>query len=194
MDNLEFGYRIFYILIAGKQKDEVMINKWKIIGELTDKNVIGTDGLSNKAPRKTSRAILINEEGKYAVMYSKKFNLHSLPGGGIDNGEDEVSALVREIFEETGCTCDAIEPLGIVFENRYHADFTSISYYFMVKTKTIQNVLHLTDAEVENGVILKWCSLDEMFHLIKDIEHETNQRKFLQARDLAALNEYKRNF
>lgn len=171
-----------------------MMNKWRIIGELTDKNVLGTDGLSSKEPRKTSRAILINEDGKYAVMYAKKFNLHSLPGGGIDNGEDEVSALVREIFEETGCTCDTIEPLGIVSENRYHADFTSVSYYFVVTTKTIQSVLHLTDAEEENGTTLKWCSLDEMLHLIKDIEHETNQRKFLQARDLAALNEYKRNF
>ncbi len=164
---------------------------WKLIGELTDKIVLGTDGLSEKEPRKTSRAILVNKDGKYAVMYASKFNLHSLPGGGIDNGEDEVSALVREVFEETGCTCDDMKPLGIVSENRYHADFTSISYYFVVKTNTIQNKLHLTEAEIENGTILKWCSLDEMIHLIKDIEHETNQRKFLQARDLLALNEYK---
>lgn len=169
------------------------MNQWKIIGELTDKNVLGTDGLSDKKPRKTSRAIMINKDGKYAVMYAKKFNLHSLPGGGIDNGEDELSALVREIFEETGCTCDVIEPLGIVSENRYHADYTSISYYFVVKTKTMQSVLHLTDAEAENGTILKWCSLDETLRLIRDIEHETNQRKFLQARDLTALNEYIRN-
>lgn len=179
--------------MLGKQKEKVMMYEWKIIGELTDKNVLGTDGLSNKKPRKTSRAILINEDGMYAVMYAKKFNLHSLPGGGIDDEEDEVSALIREIFEETGCTCDAIEPLGIVSENRYHADFTSLSYYFVVKTKTKQNVLHLTDVEVENGTILKWCSLDEMLHLIGDIEHETKQRKFLQARDLSAIIEFKRN-
>ena len=79
-----------------------MLNDWKIIGQLTDKNVLGTEGLSTKEPRRTSRAILINQEGQYAVMYAKKFNLHSLPGGGIDNGESEVSALVREVFEETG--------------------------------------------------------------------------------------------
>ncbi len=61
------------------------MNEWKIISKLTDKDVLGTDGLSTKEPRKTSRAILINEDGKYAVMYAKKFNLHSLPGGGIDD-------------------------------------------------------------------------------------------------------------
>ena len=169
------------------------MNKWKLIGTLTDKEVLGTDGLSTKEPRRTSRAILINEAGQYAVMYAKKFNLYSLPGGGIDKGEDEFSALVREVFEETGCVCDSVEPLGIVFENRYHADFTSLSHYFVVHTKTKQTVLHLTDAEIENGTILKWCSFDELFGLIKDIVHETNQRKFLQARDLLALNEYKKS-
>lgn len=166
------------------------MNEWKLIGTLTDKNILGTDGLSTKEPRRTSRAILINEENKYAVMYARKFNLHSLPGGGIDNRENELSALIREVFEETGCVCDNIEPLGIVSENRFHADFTSLSYYFVVHTKTKQTVLHLTDSEIENGTILKWCSFDELYSLIKDIVHETNQRKFLQARDLLALNEY----
>lgn len=167
-----------------------MVNEWKLIGTLTDKNVLGTDGLSTKEPRRTSRAILINEENKYAVMYARKFNLHSLPGGGIDNGENEHSALIREVFEETGCVCDSVEPLGIVSENRFHADFTSLSYYFVVHTKTKQTVLHLTDSEIENGTILKWCSFDELYSLIKDVVHETSQRKFLQARDLLALNEY----
>ena len=168
------------------------MNGWKLIGALTDKDILGTDGLSTKEPRRTSRAILINEEGQYAVMYAKKFNLHSLPGGGIDNGEDEFSALVREIFEETGCVCDRVERLGIVSENRYHADFTSLSYYFVVHTKTKQTVLHLTDAEIENGTIVKWCTFDALYRFIQEIAHEANQRKFLQARDLLALNEYKK--
>ena len=168
-----------------------MENKeWIIIEELTDKNVLGLDGKSSKAPRKTSRAILINDESKYAVMYAKKFNLHSLPGGGIEEGEDELTTLTREVLEETGCTCDFIEQLGIITENRYHADYTAISYYYVVHTKTNNYEIHLTDAEIKNGTILKWCSFEEMMHLIKDIEHETNQRKFLQARDLAALNYY----
>jgi len=181
-----------YLIPLNMQKEVNVTIEWKCIGELTDKNVLGTDGLSTKKPRKTSRAILINKDGHYAVMYAGKFNLHSLPGGGIDDGENEISALKREICEETGCTCDVIEPLGYISENRYHADFTSISYYFIVHTYTKPAMPHLTESEVENETLLKWCSFYEMYHLINDIKHTTNQRKFLQARDMLALDEYKK--
>ena len=167
-----------------------ILKPWTLIAELTDKNVLGLEGMSNKVPRKTSRAIVMNEDGKYAVMYAEKFNLYSLPGGGIEEGEDEISALTREIYEETGCTCDSVQQLGIVSENRNHQDFTTLSYYFVVHTKTKISALHLTEAEIENGTSVKWLSMEETMHRIRDVEHETTQRKFLQARDLAALTEY----
>lgn len=163
---------------------------WKIIGNLTDKNVLGTDGLSCNPPRKKSRAILVNEDDKIAVIYEKESNYHALPGGGIEHGEDEVSALIREIAEETGCLCDDIEPLGVVYENRYHADTTHLSYFFVVHTKNTQAELHLTDEEVTIGTTMKWCSIDEAWKLINNNSPDTYQKRFLQARDLAALNEY----
>lgn len=163
---------------------------WSIIAELTDKSVLGLEGMSSKAPRRTSRAIVINEEGKCAVMYAKKYNLYSLPGGGIEDGEDEVSALIREIEEETGCTCDEMHQLGIVSENRGHQDYTSLSYYFVVHTKATPRELCLTEAEKCDEISVVWCSLEEAFHLIRDVVHDTNQRKFLQARDMAALMKY----
>ena len=95
----------------------------KLISTITDKEILGTAGLSTAKPRYTARAILKNKDGKYAVMYSRKFNLHSLPGGGVDEGEDIISALKREILEETGCLCDDIKELGYVSENRFHCDF-----------------------------------------------------------------------
>ena len=166
------------------------MKKWELIGELTDKTVLGSEGLSDKTPRKTARAILINSEEKIALMYAKKFDLYSLPGGGFEEGETEYEALKREIFEETGCQCDFIDPLGIVFENRAHADDVVISYYFVVKTKTIQAIPQLTNEEIENGTTLSWVSISKVFHLIHDRIHTTNQRKFLQARDVMALNAY----
>ena len=179
-----------YIMWRLEMNNKRILKPWNLIAELTDKNLLGLNGMSNKLPRKTSRAIVINEDGNCAVMYEAKFNLYSLPGGGIEEGEDEISALIREIYEETGCTCDCIQQLGLVSENRNHQDYTTLSYYFVVHTKAQNASLHLTEEEIENGTTVLWLSLEETIHRIKDVEHETNQRKFLQARDLAALMEY----
>ncbi len=170
--------------------------KWKLIKELTDKNVLGTDGIAKPPsnPRRTARAIVIDKDGFYAVMFAANFGLHSLPGGGMEGDESPEDALRREVLEETGCSCEQIEPLGIITENRFHADYTAVSYYFVVKCTNERNAPQLTQPELDAGTVLKWCSFDELIHLIGDTEHNTNQRKFLQARDMAALEEYKNRF
>ena len=162
----------------------------KQICELNDKIILGQDGLSDKKPRLTARAIVKNRDGFYAVMYSDKFKLHSLPGGGIEDGEDAITALRREILEETGCTCDHIEELGFVSENRAHQDFTTVSYYYIVTTDHKSETIHLTDAEIANKTTVQWHTLDAAVKLISEPNHETIQRKYLQARDMAALDAY----
>ena len=44
------------------------------------------------------------------------------------------------------------------------------------------------------GTSIKWCTFEETEHLIKDVIHDTEQKKFLQARDVAALREYRESF
>lgn len=166
------------------------LNAMKHICELNDKVILGLDGMSDKPPRLTARAIVKNTDGLYAVMYAAKFGLHSLPGGGIEDGEDALTTLRREIFEETGCTCDHIEELGIVLENRAHQDFTSMSYYYVVTTDHTAAPIHLTADEIANETTVQWHALDEVVRLISEPKHTTTQRMYLQARDMAALKEY----
>ena len=163
---------------------------WPILAELSDENVLGTGGLSSASPRLTARAILKREDGLFAVMYAKKFNLYSLPGGGIEGDESPETAIAREIWEETGCICSAIEPLGVVLENRFHADYTQIDFYFVVTTNAESGQLHLTPNEEQNGTHPQWHTLYDVVRLIRDREHDTNQRKYLQARDVTALHAY----
>lgn len=162
----------------------------KQICELNDKILLGLDGMSDKPPRLTARAILRRSDGMYAVMYAAKFGLHSLPGGGIEENEDPVTALRREVLEETGCTCDHIEELGIVSENRAHQDYTSVSYYYVVHCEHESQPNHLTDDEIANKTTVQWHSLGDVMRLISEPKHTTTQRMYLQARDMAALNEY----
>lgn len=46
----------------------------KTIAKLTDKNVLGTGGISCAKPRYTARAVLRNSDGKFAVMLMKTEN------------------------------------------------------------------------------------------------------------------------
>ncbi len=162
----------------------------KQICELTDKMILGLDGMSTKPPRITARAIVKNKDDLYAVMYAEKFGLYSLPGGGVEEGEDILTALRREIMEETGCTCDEVEALGIVAENRAHQNYTAKAYYYTVTTHHSTGKPRLTEAELAENTSLQWHTLGDAIRLIAAPEHTTNQRKFLQARDLAALREY----
>lgn len=162
----------------------------KQICELNDKIVLGTEGLSTKAPRITARAIVKNQDGLYAVMYADKFKLHSLPGGGVEDGEDVLTALRREVYEETGCVCDEIQELGIVAENRASLDYTQINHYFVVTTTHAPGENHLTEAEQNSRTILKWVTWDEMVRIINEQEFDRVQGKYLKARDVVALREY----
>ena len=162
----------------------------KCIKVITDKDILGTSGLSYAKPRLTARAILKNENHLYAVMYSEDFDFYSFPGGGIEKNEDTINALKREIKEETGCNCDHIEELGYVEENRFHCDYTQISYYYVVTTNDTELKPDFTQTEVRHKTTVAWHTLEETRKRITVPVYDNNQRKFLQARDIAAWNEY----
>lgn len=162
----------------------------KLICELNDKIILGQDGLSEKPPRLTARAIVKNQDGLYAVMYAEKFKLHSLPGGGVEEGENVLAALRREVLEETGCVCDEIRELGIVRENRASLDYTQINYYYVVTTTHSPGESQLTESERASSTAVQWHSFSDMVRLIETQEFDRVQGKYLKARDVAALKEY----
>lgn len=163
----------------------------KRIAYLTDMDILGTPGLSAAKPRLTARAIVLSPDNHCAVMYAAKFGIHTLPGGGVEEGETIDEALVREITEETGCTIESYEPLGYVEENRFHADYTQLSYYYIVRSADDTLHPHLTSLEAANGTRAMWCTPDEAWERISTPVFDRPQGKFLQARDMAAMEAYK---
>ena len=51
--------------------------------------------------RPSVRAIII-QSGRIAMIHSLKYNYYKFPGGGIENSENHLLALLREVREEAG--------------------------------------------------------------------------------------------
>lgn len=164
----------------------------KKLKELNDRVLLGREGLSSRSPRLAARAVLSRRDGKYALMYTEKFDLYSLPGGGVEKGEGLIDGLKREILEETGCSCDRIRALGYVSENRACHDFTQKSFYFAVKTEKHIEKNQLTPKERAVNIKLMWVPYNVLVKKITGPVHDTEQKKYIQARDSAALEEYDR--
>ncbi len=164
----------------------------RLLCELNDAKLLGTDAVSTNTPRLAARAVVRNHAGLIALSYVGKYDLYSLPGGGMEDGEAPEEALRREIREETGCTCGSITPLGVVYENRGSQNFVQQSYYFLVEADREGQELELTEKEKQNGTQVWWVTLEEAYRLIDTQDVTMDNRKFVRARDLAARDAYRR--
>ncbi len=66
--------------------------------------------------RVAAYAVITDEEGRMLLPHWSEPGLGSgwtLPGGGVEPGEDPADGVLREIFEETGYSAELSELLGI---------------------------------------------------------------------------------
>ncbi|MFZ4894321.1 NUDIX hydrolase [Plantibacter sp. Mn2098] len=64
--------------------------------------------------RVAAYAVIIDERGMLLSHWNEGgYSGWTLPGGGIDPGEDPADAAVREVFEETGFRAELGELLGV---------------------------------------------------------------------------------
>ena len=52
----------------------------------------------------------------------------------------------------------------------------------------------LTEKEKNNGICIKWVTMDEAVRLIENQDTTMDSRKFVRARDLAALEAWRRDY
>ncbi len=117
--------------------------------------------------RRAARAVLRNDKNQIAVMNFSKLGSSKLPGGGIDDGENIIAALHREIEEETGYLITDIQGLGIVEEDRYFCNMHQTSYCFTAKVSDFVGT-SLTEDESRAGINLQWAdTIDDAIQWIE---------------------------
>ena len=118
--------------------------------------------------RPSARAIIIRDDNKIALVYSKNEKYYKFPGGGIHEDEDKKEALIREVREEVGLIVipESICEFGSVMRRQRsnvspNTIFEQENYYYTCKTKNQIVDQELDNYEAEAGFMLKFVSLDE---------------------------------
>lgn len=114
--------------------------------------------------RLASRCITLQGE-EILLMYTARYDDYSLPGGGLDEGEDFLEGMIRELSEETGANnVQDVQPFGIYEEYRpwHKPDFDivhMISYCYTCNVDKELGESALESYEVKNGMEAKWINI-----------------------------------
>ena len=105
--------------------------------------------------RNSARSIILSNK-KLAMIHSVKYDYYKFPGGGIENGEDPVAAMVRETREEAGLVVKpkTVKEYGYVHriqksDNDATECFIQDNYYYLceVEEDTVDQSLDLYESE-----------------------------------------------
>ena len=165
----------------------------KRLAAITDKDITGAESISTATPRIAAGTILFDNEDNIALCHLGKFDFYTLPGGGVDAGEDLITAAKREVLEETGCDCEIIDEVGAVFESRTEDDFTQERYIFIARVMGEKGEPQPTDFEVFLASTVDWYPLKKALQLVTDSIPKDYQQKYIRHRNIIILNEVLKN-
>lgn len=126
------------------------------------------DNLETKTiiQRRAARAIVLQGD-EILLLYTERYHDYSLPGGGIDDGEDVIAGLVRELEEETGAqNIRNIKPFGLFEEFRPwfkpNANVMHMhSYCYTCHVDRKLGAPNFEDYEIKNGMQARWVNIHE---------------------------------
>ena len=117
--------------------------------------------------RPSIRAVIFKGD-KLAMVYSVRDGYYKFPGGGMEEGEDQWSTLIREVREEVGLNVipSSIKEFGEVVELRKsnifeNTVFEQESFYYFCETEGSVSEQHLDDYEARAGFELRFVTIQD---------------------------------
>ena len=112
--------------------------------------------------RNSARSIIIRD-GKIAMIHSLKYDYYKFPGGGIENRENPVEAMIRETREEAGLVVKpkTVKEYGYVHRiQRSDMDssecFVQDNFYYLCKAADKLVSQQLDDYEAQESYRLEY--------------------------------------
>lgn len=122
-------------------------------------DIVGEDYFGEWDKTRTACRAIIFKDDKILLSYETKNDQWMLPGGGLEDGEDERDCCIREVAEETGLV---VKPSESKLEiDEYYEDWKWVNRYFFAEV--VGNTeMNLTEREKEMGMEPRWLPLDEI--------------------------------
>ena len=118
--------------------------------------------------RHSAGGIVIDKIGRIILVSNKDPNWWTPPKGGIEIGEDDLTAARREIFEETGLTkIEYIKDLGSINRVLWHNGVFNFKKITLFLFKTEETKLKPEDLDNRQA---KWFTYEESLEIIKSKE------------------------
>lgn len=152
-------------------------------------------GIENKEDfrlRKAARAVVFDNENKIAILNVANHGYHKLPGGGVEEGEDLMKALEREMTEEIGCKISVVGEIGKIIEYRDEQNLRQESFCYLANLVGEKGQSDFTEEEINDGFGVIWVSLDEAIEIMEKDQPDDYDGKFIKIRDLCFLEEVKK--
>jgi ADP-ribose pyrophosphatase YjhB (NUDIX family) len=136
----------------------------KLIQKMIHQDVHSLDGIIYE--RKAARGIIMRDS-EILLLYTKRYNDYSFPGGGVELDEDLLTGLRRELAEETGATqVEVLREVGYIDEYRPHYKpqydlIHMLSYYYICSIDEQLGESKLEDYEITNGMSAVWINIHE---------------------------------
>lgn len=138
--------------------------------------------------RRTARAVLLDDEGRMAVMFIAAKGYHKLPGGGLEDGEELSAGLARELREETGCAAEVLKHVHTVEEYRAKGGFLQISQGYLAKVVGAKGQPQFDEGELRDEFVLLWLDpRDVLERLEAEATTHDYSHYFVNSRERAIL-------
>lgn len=122
-------------------------------------SITGDNYFGNWEQTRTACRGIILRDSMLLLSYETVTGQWMLPGGGLEDGEDERDCCAREVAEETGFL---VRPSDCVLEiDEYYEDWKWVNRYFVCEV-TGKTAVKLTEREQAVGMEPRWLPAEEI--------------------------------
>lgn len=138
--------------------------------------------IKDQTRREGCRAV-VKKDDKYLVVHVQKWDITTLPGGGLEEGETREECVKREVLEETGVEVQVLCKTVVLTE--YFIDSIWKHNFFLCDFVKDTGITNYTEEEKEIGLEHMWVTLEELLDTFENNislhEHGPNihNREFL---------------